>query len=83
MILIGFYASSFMKFGYFRRNSFFGQNKIILRGKKRTALFQTYNLEKTSFFQQNHACFCTDIRKYVAGGAYMPPPLGHIGLRTV
>ena len=75
MILIGFYASSFMKFGYFRRNSFFGQNKIILRGKKRTALFQTYNLEKSSFFSTRS---CMYLHRYTQirdrEGIYAPLP---------
>ena len=44
-----------MKFWYFWRDSFFRQNEITLWGKKRTVLFQTYNWEKSSFFQlTNH-----------------------------
>ena len=33
----------------------------------KTALFQTYNWEKSSFFQHTRMCICRDIRKYVAG----------------
>ena len=57
--------------GIYKKIVFFLQNDIILRGKKHTALFQTYNLEK--FFQRTRTCICTDIRKYVAGGGHICP----------
>ena len=46
---------------------FFRQNEIILQGKKRTALFQTYNWEKSSFFNALvRTCICKDMCKYMA-----------------
>ena len=39
-----------MKFWYFRRTLFFRQKEVILQGKQSTALFQTYDWEKSSFF---------------------------------
>ena len=55
---------------------FFRQKEMILWGRRSTALFQTYNWEKSSFFQLAPTCICTDICKYVAGGPYMPPTTG-------
>ena len=81
MILIGFYASSFMKFGYFRRNSFFGQNEIILRGKKHIALLQTFNWEKSSFFNALVHVFAQIYANTWQGG-HICPSLGQIGLNT-
>ena len=46
---------------------FFRQNKMILWGKKRTALFQTYDWEKEKVFQRACTCICRETRKYVAG----------------
>ena len=46
----------------FLTNFFSRQNEIILWGKKRTTLFQTW--ERSSFFFNA----LTDIRKYVTGG---------------
>ena len=51
---------------------------MIVRGKKRTVLFQTFNWEKSSSFQHPCTCICTDTRKYVPRGHM--PPLGQIGL---
>ena len=36
-------------------------------GKKRTALFQTYDWEKEKVFQRACTCICRETRKYVAG----------------
>ena len=47
---------------------FFQGNEITLRGKKCTALFQTHNWEKSSFFNELvRTRICTEIRKYVTG----------------
>ena len=61
----------------FPRTLFFRQNEIILQGKQRTALFQTYDWEKSSF-SPSHV-YLHRITKYVPGGAYISP-LGLIGL---
>ena len=45
------------------------RNGIISWGKKHTALFQTHNWEKSSFFQHARTSIRTVIRKYVRGGA--------------
>ena len=68
-----------MNFVYFRQPLFFLQNEIIYRGKKHAGLFQTYNWEKSSFFNALVRVFAetTDILKYVAGGGiYGPLPSG-------
>ena len=53
---------------------FFRQNEIILRGKKNTSLFQTYDWEKSSFF--NALVRCLDVR--AGGGRHKcPNPLAN------
>ena len=46
------WPSSLMKFWYFRRTLFFSAKPEKFTGKKCTALFQTHNWEKSSFFQR-------------------------------
>ena len=46
----------------FPRTLFFRQNEIILQGKQRTALFQTYDWE-SQVFQPPDTCIC----KYMPG----------------
>ena len=55
---------------------FFFAKRDNLWGKKRTALLQTDNWEKSSFFNVlvQCTCICTDVRKCVPGGIYAPPP---------
>ena len=55
---------------------FFQGNEITLRGKKCTALFQTHNWEKSSFFQCAGMRICTDIFKCVTGRAQCALPPG-------
>ena len=70
-----------MKFWYFRRTLFFSQgNEITLRGKKCTALFQTHNQEKSSFFNALLRVFAQICANTWQGGHNVPPPLGQIGL---
>ena len=52
---------------------FLRRNEIISWGEKRTALFQTHNWEKSSFFQHTCTCICTVIHKYVIEGAQCAP----------
>ena len=59
---------------------FFLQNEITLWGKKHTALFQTYNWEKSSFFILLVSVYA-QIYANTWQGAYMPPPQGQIGLK--
>ena len=57
-----------LRFWYFCRTLFFGQNPIILWDKKHTALFQTHVWEKSSFFFSALVrvfAQMTDIRKYL------------------
>ena len=67
-----------MKFRCFWRTWFLWQNEIVLLGKKRTALFQTYNWEKSSFSTRSYMY----LQRYVqihGRGAHICPPLGLIG----
>ena len=61
-----------LRFWYFCRTLFFGQNPIILWDKKHTALFQTHVWESQFFFSALVRVFAqmTDKRKYVTGGRY-------------
>ena len=53
---------------------FLRRNEIILWGKMRSALFQTQNWEKSSFFQHARTPIYTVILKQVTGGAQRAPP---------
>ena len=57
---------------------FFQHNEIILRGKKRTLIFQIYNWEKSSFF---NALVCVFSKISANTWQIYAPPLGLIGLR--
>ena len=48
--------------------------------KKHTALFQTYNWEKSSFFNALVHVFAQIYANTWHGGIYLPPPPGQIGL---
>ena len=60
---------------------FLRQNQIILRGKKCTALFQTYSWEKSIFFNALEPVFAQIFANTCQGGHICPPPLGLIGLK--
>ena len=69
-----------MNFGISDKLYFFLQNERILRGKKHTALFQTYNWEKSSFFSTHSYMYLHRYKQIRGrGGMYTPPP-GQIGL---
>ena len=60
----------------------FRQNEIIWRGKKCTALFQTYNWEQSSFFNAFVRVFAQMYANTCQEGHICLPPLGQIGLKS-
>ena len=67
-------------FQFLTNSIFFLQNEIILWGHKHAALFQTYNSEKSSFFNALKHIFAQIYAKTWQGG-HLCLHLGQIGLK--